>query len=124
MLDNRHRGDRSEAVSWQPNRARADLSYGLSARGGRGRLIPFARLQQETAGSPRLGGGLYFDVLSTPDAPAAMPTDGLQLELFGDYRHRRPGSAGGLFAAQDTAQAGPSAGKADYRFGLRLALIF
>ncbi|MCY4431311.1 MAG: Ig-like domain-containing protein [Rhodospirillales bacterium] len=124
MLDNRHRGDRSEAVSWRPNRAQADLSYGLSTRGGRGRLIPFARLQQETAGSPRLGGGLAFDVMSTPDAPAAMPSDGLRLELFGDYRHRRPDMAGGLDAAQIAEPASPSAGKADYRFGIRLALVF
>ena len=124
MLGARHHGDRSEALRWQPNRAQADLSYGLSTRGGRGRLIPFARLQQETVGAPRLGGGMYFDVLSTPDVPSAMPTDGLRLELFGDYRHRRPGSAGGLFAPQDAAQAGSSAGKVDYRFGARLALIF
>ena len=124
MLGARHHGDRSEALRWQPNRAQADLSYGLSTRGGRGRLIPFARLQQETVGAPRLGGGMYFDVLSTPEVPSAMPTDGLRLELFGDYRHRRQDLDGSLFAPQDAAQTGPSAGKADYRFGARLALIF
>ena len=120
MLDARHRGDRSEAMSWRPNRAQADLSYGLSTRGGRGRLIPFARLQQETAGSPRLGGGLSFDVLSTPDAPAAMPTDGLRVELFGDYRRSRPDLSGGVYAVQGAAKSG----RADYRFGVRLALVF
>ena len=126
MLDGRHRGNRSEAMTWQPNRAQADLSYGLSTSGGRGRLIPFARLQQETTGSPRLGGGLYFDVLSAPDAPAArpMPTDGLRVELFGDYRRSRPDLSGGVYAVQGAGPAGSSAGKADYRFGVRLALIF
>ena len=120
MLDARHRGDRSQAMTWQPNRAQADLSYGLSTRGGRGRLIPFARLQQETAGSPRMGGGLSFEVLSTPDAPAAMPADGLRLELFGDYRRSRPDLSGGVYAVQGAAKPG----RPDYRFGVRLALIF
>ncbi len=124
MLDAHQRGNRSEAVNWQPNRAQADLSYGLSTRRGRGRVIPFARLQQETAGSPRLGGGLYFDVLSTPDAPAAMQTEGLRVELFGDYRSSRPDLSRGLYAVQGAAQAGSSNGKADYRFGVKLALTF
>ena len=124
MLDAHNRGARSEAMTWQPNRAQADLSYGLSTSGGRGRLIPFARLQQETTGSPRLGGGLYFDVLSTPDVRSAMPADGLRLEFFGDYRQRRQGLAGGLNAMQVAGPDGSSAGRADYRFGLRLALIF
>ena len=126
MLDSRHRGNRPQAMSWQPNRSQADLSYGLSTRGGRGRLIPFARMQQEAAGSPRLGGGLYFDVLSAPDAPAArpMPTDGLRVELFGDYRRSRPDLSGGVYAVQGAGPAGSSAGKADYRFGVRLALVF
>ena len=124
MLDARHRGNRSEAMSWQPNRSQADLSYGLSTSGGRGRLIPFARMQQEAAGSPRMGGGLSFEVLSEPDAPAARPTDGLRVELFGDYRHRRPDLSGGVYAVQGAGPAGSSDGKADYRFGVRLALVF
>ena len=110
-------------MRWAPNRARADLSYGsygLKAWGGRGRLSPFARLHLEGTGSPRLGGGLRFDVLSAPGAVAGPLADGLWLELFGDYRRRLQDSAGGLYAAH----AGLSAGPADYRLGLILALTF
>ena len=120
MPAGRYGGDRSEALRWRPNRAQAALSYGLSTWGGRGRLGPFARLHLEGTGSPRLGGGLRFDVLGALDAPADTSAGGLQLEFFGDYRRRLQDSAGGLYAAQ----GGLSAGPVDYRLGLILALTF
>ena len=122
MMASHYHGDRSEAMSLRPNRAQAILSYGLPTLNGRGRLIPFTKMDLEDTGFPRLGGGLRFDLLSAPDAPASMQSDGLQLELFGDYR-RRQDLAAGPFAAQGAGPAGSPAGRMDYRIGAALVLI-
>ena len=122
MMASHYHGDRSEAMSLRPNRAQAILSYGLPTLKGRGRLIPFTKMDLEDTSFPRLGGGLRFDLLSAPDAPASMQSDGLQLELFGDYR-RRQDLAAGPFAAQGAGPAGSAAGRMDYRIGVALVLV-
>ena len=104
--------DGHEGVHWRPNRTQAALGYGMETWGGRGRLGPFAKMDLEDTGSPRLGGGLRLDVAGASQAVSQEATDGLRLELFGNYHPRR----------QDSA-TGP-AGSSDYRLGIGLVLYF
>ncbi len=112
----RNRTEEQTGVHLRPNRTQADLSYGLETWGGRGRLGPFAKMDLEGLDSPRLGGGLRLEVPGASKSISEMVADGLRLELFGDYRRRRPDPAAGL-------SAGPS-GSPDYRIGISLVLNF
>ncbi len=112
----RNRMDGRDGVHWQPDRTQAALSYGLETWGGRGRLGPFARMDLEDTNFPSLGGGMRLDVLGAPETSAEEVTDGLRLELFGDYQRRRQSRSAGL-------AAGP-AGSYEYRFGIGFVLNF
>ena len=112
----RNRMDGRDGVHWQPDRTQAALSYGLETWGGRGRLGPFARMDLEDTNFPGLGGGMRLDVLGAPETPAEEVTDGLRLELFGDYRRPRQDRSAGSAAAP--ARSG------HYRFGVGLVLDF
>ena len=112
MLVGRNRMDGQEGVHWRPNRTQAALSYGLETWGGRGRLGPFAKMDLAATDSPRLGGGLRLDVAGASQAVSEEATDGLRLELFGNYHRRRQDSASG------------PAGSSDYRLGIGLVLVF
>ena len=116
--------DPSEAVGWRPSRTEADVSYGVRTLSGRGRLEPFARVQMEDTGSPRMGGGLRFNVSNDRDAPAAESADRLQLELLGDYRPGGQAMASRLAAAHGAPRIGPANGSVDYRVGVRLSVRF
>ncbi len=112
----RNRTEEQTGVHLRPNRTQADLSYRLETWGGRGRLGPFAKMDLEGLDSPRLGGGLRLEVSGASKSISEMVADGLRLELFGDYRRRRPDPAAGL-------SVGPS-GSPDYRIGISLVLNF
>ena len=116
MLVGRNRVDGREGVHWRPDRTQAALSYGLETWGGRGRLGPFAKMDLEDTDSPRLGGGLRLDVLGASEAVSEEATDGLRLELFGDYHRRRQDLSAGLSAG--------TTGSSDYRLGIGLVLNF
>ena len=116
MLVGRNRVDGREGVHWRPDRTQAALSYGLETWGGRGRLGPFAKMGLEDTDSPRLGGGLRLDVLGASEAVSEEATDGLRLELFGDYHRRRQDLSAGLSAGTTDSS--------DYRLGIGLVLNF
>ena len=116
MLVGRNRVDGREGVHWRPDRTQAALSYGLETWGGRGRLGPFAKMDLEDTDSPRLGGGLRLDVLGASEAVSEEATDGLRLELFGDYHRRRQDPA--------AVRSARPAGSSDYRLGIGLVLNF
>ena len=116
MLVGRNRVDGREGVHWRPDRTQAALSYGLETWGGRGRLGPFAKMGLEDTDSPRLGGGLRLDVLGASEAVSEEATDGLRLELFGDYQRRRQDLSAGLSAGTTDSS--------DYRLGIGLVLNF
>ena len=116
MLVGRNRVDGREGVHWRPDRTQAALSYGLETWGGRGRLGPFAKMDLEDTDSPRLGGGLRLDVLGASEAVSEEATDGLRLELFGDYHRRRQDLSAGLAAGTTDSS--------DYRLGIGLVLNF
>ncbi len=109
--------DRDGQWSWNPNRAQAALSYEMQTWGDRGRLGPFARLETESQGSPRLGGGLRLEIAGSPvGLTGESQSRGLRLELFGDHQRARRGAASGLPPAQ--------AANPDHRLGVALSLTF
>ena len=106
-----------EELSWSPNRAQAGLSYEKKTWGGRGRVGPFAQMEMDQQGSPRLGGGLRLQVVGSPaELLEESQSKGLFLELFGDHQRVRQGSASGLLPAER--------GNPDRRVGVSLTLTF
>ena len=106
-----------EELSWSPNRAQAGLSYEKKTWGGRGRVGPFAQMEMDQQGSPRLGGGLRLQVVGSPaELLEESQSKGLFLELFGDHQRTRQGTASGLLPAER--------GNPDRRLGVSLTLTF
>ena len=109
--------EEGEQLGWNPNRTQAALSYEMQTWGDRGRLGPFARLESEPQGSPRLGGGLRLEIAGSPvGLTGESQSTGLRLELFGDHQRARRGAGSGLPPAQ--------AANPDHRLGASLTLTF